>query len=109
MIDERDYANPNHPINTHRGAQLAIVGDDWLSDRDKLSQARAEAARKRAARALIKKLDATKEALNEFLFTCIDCRDGSGDVRGEADSRRLLMRDITEYSSWLSSVYDKEG
>ena len=106
MIDEHDYANPNHPINTHCGAQLAIVGYDWLSDRDKKEQARAEEARRKAAVQLIKRLNAASEALSDFLLACIDCRDGSsGQIRGEADSRRILMRDINEYSSWLSSVY----
>ena len=109
MIDERDYSNPNHPINASRGAQLAIVGDDWLSDRDKKSQAKAEAARRRAALQLIKRLDAAGEALGEFLTACIECRDGSGEIRGEADGRRILRRDIAEYSAWLSSVYDKQG
>lgn len=108
MIDERDYSNPNHPINTHRGAQLSIVGDDWLSDRDKKEQARAEAARRKAALQLIKRLDAASEALREFLSACTACQDGSsGEIRGEADSRRILMRDINEYSNWLSGVYEK--
>ncbi|MBP9032544.1 MAG: hypothetical protein KBG29_01535 [Pseudomonadales bacterium] len=87
-------------------AQLAMHGDDWLSDRDRKTQARAEARRKAAALKCSRKLDEARDALNEFLSACLDC--GHVEATRLDDSRRLLMRDMSEYSSYLDSVYNKE-
>lgn len=87
-------------------AQLAMSGDDWLSDRDRKAQARAEARRTAAARKCARKLDEAREALNEFLHACIDC--GHVEATRLDDSRRKLMGDMSEYSLWLDSVYNKE-
>lgn len=90
------------------GSQLTMTGDDWLSERDKQAQARAEAARKKAALACAKKLEAAADALNEFRHACNECRDGSGDeARGVADGCNILMRDMMEYAGWLESRYGK--
>lgn len=83
-----------------------MVGDDWLSERDRKTQAKAEAARKRAALACCKKLEAAADALSELMAACNDCHDGSS-VRREDDGRILLMRNILEYAGWLESVYSK--
>lgn len=86
--------------------QISMSGNDWLSDRDRKSQARAEARRKAAALKCSRKLDEAREALNEFLSACLDC--GHVEATRLDDSRRLLMRDMSEYSSYLGSVYDKD-
>lgn len=91
------------------GTQLAMAGDDWLSDNDRKRQARAEAARKKAALRCAKKLDEAAEALREFLHACNECRDGSGDDRhGIADGRNRLIHDCLEYSGYLEGKYDKK-
>jgi hypothetical protein len=70
------------------------------------SQAKAEAARKRAALVCSKKLQAAAETLRDLMTACNECQDGSS-VRREDDGRILLMRNIMEYAGWLDSVYSK--
>jgi hypothetical protein len=89
-----------------RGHQAAMSGDDWLSERDRRSQAKAEAARKKAAVACSKKLQAAADSLSDLMAACNECQDGSS-VRREDDGRILLMRNILEYAGWLDSVYSK--
>jgi hypothetical protein len=68
---------------------------------------RAVAARHKAGQACVKKLEAAKAALNEYLRTCRECADGSGDEqRGIADGRQKLIRDIDEYSAWLHQMHN---
>ena len=86
-------------------AQLKMSGEDWLSDRDRKTRARAEARRKSAALKCSRKLDEARDALNEFLSACLDC--GHVEATRLDDSRRLLMRDMSEYSSYLDSVYNR--
>lgn len=86
-------------------AQIAMSGDDWLSDRDRKAQTRAEARRKATALKCSRKLDEARDALNEFLSACLDC--GHVEATRLDDSRRLLMRDMSEYSSYLDSVYNR--
>lgn len=87
-------------------AQLAMAGEDWLSDRDRKARARAEAKRRSSALKCARKLDEAREALSEFLLACIDC--GHVEATRLDDSRRKLMGDMSEYSLWLDSVYNKE-
>lgn len=89
-----------------RGTQISITGDDWLSDRDRRSQAKAEAARKKAALACAKKLDAACDALHELVMACLECNDASTARRSD-DGRLLLQQSMREYSGWLESVYGK--
>lgn len=89
-----------------RGTQVSMTGEDWLSDRDRKAQARAETARKKAALACAKKLEAAADALHELVMACIDCNDGSR-CRGDDDGRVVLQRNIREYAGWLESVYGK--
>ena len=86
-------------------SQITMTGDDWLSDRDRKDRARAEARRKSAALKCSRKLDEARDALNEFLSACLDC--GHVEATRLDDSRRLLMRDMSEYSSYLDSVYNR--
>lgn len=67
---------------------------------------KAEAARKKAALVCAAKLAAASEALNAYLRACNECDDESRG-RGLDDSRLILMRNINEYSNYLSAVYDK--
>lgn len=100
--------DPHEPHLQPRGTQLSMTGGDWLSDRDKRHQARAEAARKKAALDCARKLEAAAESLSRFLLACNECRDGSADERMSAgDSRKLLMANLMEYSAWLESKYAK--
>ncbi|WP_083460636.1 hypothetical protein [Gulbenkiania mobilis] len=83
--------------------QILMAGDDWLSDRERKAQAKAEAARKKTAITCARKLEAASEALSAFLMACNECDDASRD-RGLDDSRHILMRNINEYAGYLSSV-----
>lgn len=100
-----DY-EPMLPVPKGAPRQLEITGDDWRSERDKKAQVKAEAARKKAAIACARKLEAASAALSEYLLACIDCRDASKS-RGEDDSRLILMRNIDEYAGHLSTTYGK--
>lgn len=90
-----------------RGTQVSMTGDDWTSDRDRRSQAKAEAARKKAAMACAKKLEAAADALHELVMACMDCNDGSR-LRGDDDGRVLLQRNMREFAGWLESVYGRK-
>lgn len=86
--------------------QMAIAGDDWRSDREIKTQAKAEAARKKAAINCARKLMAASEALSEFLSACNACHDASSS-RGLDDGRTLLAANIREYAHHLDSVFNK--
>lgn len=86
--------------------QLSMTGNDWLSDREVKAQAKAEAARKRAAINCARKLEAASKALGDFLGACNECGDSSKG-RGPDDGRVILMRNINEYAGYLDSVYNK--
>lgn len=86
--------------------QLKMTGDDWKSDRERKSEARAIAARVKAARSAAKALESATTAVSAYLNACRDCADGSGDERhGMADGRLILIRDMSEYAAFLSSRY----
>ena len=88
--------------------QLNMMGDDWKSDKQRKAELRAEATRKKAGLACAKKLETAAKSLTEYLAACRECADGSGDEqRGIADGRTILMRDITEYATWLDRLYTK--
>lgn len=87
-------------------AQISMTGEDWLSDRDRKAQARAEAKRKQTALVCAKKLESAADALHDFLMACIECNDGSRD-RGADDGRRTLQESMREYSGYLDSVFNK--
>lgn len=90
--------------------QLTMSGDDWLSDQDRKSQARAVAKRKRAGQDCAKKLKDAAEALNAYLHACRDCADGSDDKRmGQSDGRLILVGNIMEYASYLDGLYKNES
>ncbi|VVE56723.1 hypothetical protein PAQ31011_05135 [Pandoraea aquatica] len=97
---------PTLPFRKPVPTQLSMTGDDWKSDREVKAQARAEAARKKAAVECARKLEAARDALSAYLLACIDCNDASGS-RGADDSRSILMGNMSEYAGYLRSVYDK--
>lgn len=90
------------------GTQVSMTGDDWTSDRDKKHRAKVEAARKKAALACAKKLEAAADALHEFSMACLECNDASSPRRDD-DGRTLLQRNMREYSSYLEGVFGKDG
>lgn len=86
--------------------QLTMTGDDWLSNRDRKAQAKAELARKKAALRCAKKLEEAADSLNEFMSACMECRDASAAQRAD-DGRILLVRNLMEYSNYLNAVYEE--
>lgn len=104
------FFDRNNPLLQPAGAQLAMNGDDWMSDSDKKAHAKAEKRREKAAVSCSKKLEAAADALNEFLHACNDCKDGSGqEIRGAADGRLRLISDMMEYSGYLDSKYGRSA
>lgn len=100
--------DPSNRLLQPAGAQLAMIGEDWLSDRDKRTQAKAEARRKKAGLDCAKKLRAAADSLNDYLMACNECRDGSGnEIHGAADSRKRLMSDLLEYASYVEFKHDR--
>jgi len=87
--------------------QLTMTGDDWTSDRDRRAQARAEAARTKAALDCARRLHAAADALSTYSLACMECRDASA-PRGADDGRTLLAQSCREFAGWLESVYEKE-
>ncbi len=84
--------------------QISMAGNDWLSERDRRQQARAEAQRRKTAKAAAAKLFAAAEALTEFSMACMECNDSSSPTRAD-DSRALLRSDMLEYAAYLDGVY----
>lgn len=67
---------------------------------------KSEVARKKAAIKASAALEKATAAVYAYARTCLDCNDGS-EIRAADDGRLLLCQKMTEYSGWLSSVYDK--
>lgn len=88
--------------------QLTMTGDDWTSDRDRKAQARAEAARRKAALKCAKELFSAVDALHAYSMACIDVGDSSV-IRGADDSRVLLARSMREFATWLEQVYGERA
>lgn len=88
--------------------QLTMTGSDWLSDRDRRAQARAEAVRKKAALDCARKLDAAIDGLRGFIHACDAVGDESA-VRHAADGRLRLIEDLAEYSAWLAMRYGERA
>ena len=86
--------------------QLTMAGDDWLSDNDRKRQARAEAARRKAALKAAEKLFAAADAVGEYAMACLECNDGSGPKAAD-DGRHVLQAHMRELGGWLESVYRK--
>lgn len=86
--------------------QLIMTGEDWLSDRDRKSQARAEAARRKAALKAAEKLFAAADSVGEYTMACLECNDGSGPKAAD-DGRNVLQANMRELGGWLESVYGK--
>lgn len=82
--------------------QTTMTGDDWTSDRDRKAQARAEAERKKAAKALIAQLEKSVEAMHKFIAACHEC--GDEKVLYRDDGRQLLRAQMQEYATYLDEV-----
>jgi hypothetical protein len=70
------------------------------------SQSAADKRLKVAALKCARKLDESCTAMNEFMRASF--ASGCPDERGAADSRRLLIESMSEYSTYLASVFDKK-
>ena len=90
--------------------QLAMTGEDWISDRDRARQRKAEAKRRGSGLKAEKALDKAIETLRVYLHDCRECKDGSGDeLQGLGDGRHILINSLAEYSTFLDSRYSREG
>lgn len=87
--------------------QLAMTGDDWTSERDRKAQAKAEAARKKAAQKCAEKLFAATDAIHAYSMACFEVGDASVARRSD-DSRVLLAERMREYAAWLDSKYGEK-
>ena len=70
--------------------------------------ARTDAARRRAGIACVTKLEAAATALRAYLHACNECGDESASLslQGKGlDSRERLIADLSEYASYLDSIY----
>lgn len=67
---------------------------------------RKQAAVQRTALKLAQALEKSCEAMNAYTRAC---RDAGLPFKGADDGRVLLLENMAEFSSYLRSVYDKEG
>jgi len=73
-----------------------------------MTPATLERRRKQAALNCARKLDTAVHALQLYLRCCDACNDGSGSLSAQGkgvDGREVLIRDLSEYSGYLESVY----
>ena len=72
-----------------------------------MSQAKRCAAKRKAGIKCAKSLRKAAEDLSGFLSACRDANDGSGDEgRGISDCRHVMIRDLSEYATYLESKYE---
>lgn len=71
-----------------------------------MSTPKTQAARKKAALVLAKKLEAAHDAMQKFIKAC----NADGDRYPYADDQRVTMaRAMLEYSGYLESVHNRPG
>lgn len=87
--------------------QQQMTGDDWIAQPSDRQMQQARIRRKKSGAALIKKLEAARDALYEFYRDCRDCNDGTGGETCGRDSRLILAADIDEYRMYLDSAVPK--
>lgn len=90
--------------STQQRGQLAMTGDDWISDRDKKSQAKANAHLKKTSIEAAAKMRSAAEALRKQLRAYIDA--GHPDRKGLSDGRLILASDLDELAAHFESVYE---
>lgn len=89
--------------------QLELPGAAFekpLTERQKAAEAKSKAQVRRAALIAAKKLDAAVEAMEDYLLVV---RSAGLPIRGEDDARKLLIRDMRDYSGFLENKYSKES
>jgi len=92
-----------HWRESQQKGQIAMMGDDWLSDRDKKAQARADKALKAA----------TAKAASSMRRAAVDLRAqyrayvaaGHPENRGAGDQRLTLSSDLDELASFFEGFY----
>ncbi len=90
--------------------QLTMTGDDWISDRDRTRQRKAEAARHAAGMRAATTLRKAADALKAYLQACRECQDGSDDSkRGGDDTRHTLRESLCEYADFLEMRHKPKG
>ena len=89
--------------------QLTMTGDDWISDRDRTRQRKAEAARDAAGIKAATTLRKAADTLNAYLWACRKCQDGSDDTKqGASDSRQILIESLSEYAGFLEMKHQSK-
>lgn len=72
-----------------------------------MSQAKKCAARRKAGLKCAKSLRAAGKDLADYLSACREMNDGSGDEgRSISDCRHVMIRDLSEYATYLESKYE---
>jgi hypothetical protein len=72
-----------------------------------MTQAKKCAARRKAGLKCAKSLRAAGKEMSAYLSACRDMNDGSGDEsRGISDGRHILIREMSEYATYLESKYE---
>lgn len=73
------------------------------------TQAKLEAARRKAGLKCAERLTAAADALNDYMRACRECQDASSPERnGAADSRIILVGNMSEYSGYLDGLYKEK-
>lgn len=69
---------------------------------------KAEALRKKTALEAARRLEAASNSMNAYMRACNACKDASADVAVQGkgiDGRRTLIRDMSEFAGYQSSIY----
>ena len=84
--------------------QLAMTGDDWLSDRDRKQEARAKATLKKTSIVCADRLDAAVEAVQAQMRAHYAAH---GEIKNIGiDGRQRLIEDMAEFASFLRGLYE---
>lgn len=82
--------------------QLRMSGADWMSNRERRAQARAQAKRAQAARTFAARMEAALQAAVAFRSACRACGE---EVSRADDTRNLLVEALKEYAHFLRMRY----
>ena len=97
MSDYDDYWR-----ESQQKGQIAMMGDDWLSDRDKKSQARADKAFKAATAKAAASMRRAAEDLRAQYRAYVAA--GHPEKMGSADQRLTLARDLDELAGFWEGL-----
>lgn len=85
------------------GEQARMTGDDWLSDRDKNRQRRADAALRKASAKAAADMRRAADSVRAQFRAYVEA--GHPDKQGRGDGRLTLASDLDELAAFFESVY----